>query len=74
MLICNSDFLNLISCELDITSILLSNTTILAYEVELPPSGNIIVLHLLDDEDFKIPYVNDTTPNYPAFCQRPTQA
>ena len=36
----NSDFLKFITCELDLTSTPFSDTTILKYEIELPPSGN----------------------------------
>ena len=46
---------------------------IITYEIELPPSGNKICFNLLDDEDFKIPYVTDTIPNSPASYQLPTQ-
>ena len=56
----NSYLLNLISCEPDLKSTQLSNTTILTFEIELPPSGKKIGFNLLDDEDFTIPYVTDT--------------
>ena len=36
--------------------------------------GRIISFNLLYDEDFTIPYVNDTIPNSPAGYQLPTQA
>ena len=31
-------------------------------------------MNILDDEDFIIPYINDTIPNYPSSHQLPTQA
>ena len=62
----NSDLLNLIPCELYITSTLFSDTTSITYEIQLPPSGNKVGFNLLDDEDFTIPYITDTIPNLPA--------
>ena len=62
----NSDLLSFIPGELDLTSTPFSNTTILKYEIELPPSGNKVGFNLLDDEHFKIPDVTDTIPNTPA--------
>ena len=70
----NSDLLNLITCELDLTSTPFCDTKILTYKIELPPSGNRAGFNLLDDEDFTIPYINDTIPNSPAGHQLPTQA
>ena len=58
-LIHNSDILNLIPCELDLTSTKFSNTKIITYEIDLPPSGNKIGFNLLDVEDFTINYVTD---------------
>ena len=55
-----SDLLNLIPCELDLTSTPFSDTKNFTYEIELPPSGQKIGFNLLDDEDFTIPYVTDT--------------
>ena len=69
----NSDLLNLISFELDLTSTQFFDTTIITYEIELPPSGKKIGFSLVDDEEFKIPYVTDTIPNPPAGHQLPTQ-
>ena len=51
--------------ELDLTSNPFSDTTIIIYEIELPPYGNKIGLNLLDDEYFTIPYVIDTIPISP---------
>ena len=45
----NSDLLNLIPCELDLTSTPFCDTKILTYEIELPPSKNIIGFKLLDN-------------------------
>ena len=61
----HSDLLNFIPCELDITYTQFYNI-ILAYEIEVPTAVNKIIFNLLDDEDFKIPYVTDTIPNVPA--------
>ena len=38
----NSDLLNLIPCEIDITSTPFSDETIITYDIEFPPSGNKI--------------------------------
>ena len=46
----------------------------ITYDTELPPSGKKIVFNLLDDEDFTIPYITNTIPNYPAGHQLPSQA
>ena len=70
----NSDPLNLIPCELDLTSTLFSDKTILAYEIELPPSRNKFGPTLLDEEYFTIPYIIDIITNLRASRQLPTQA
>ena len=70
----NSDLLNLIPCELDLTSTPFSDETIITYDIELPPSGKKICFNVLDDEYFTIPYITDTIPNSPAGCQLPSQA
>ena len=59
----NSDLLNLIPCDLDITSTPFSNTKMITYEIELPSAGKKIGFNLLDDNDFTIPYVTDTIQN-----------
>ena len=64
----------MIPCELDLTSTPFSDTTIITYEIELPPSGKKVGFNLLDDEDFTIPYITDTIPNSPAGHQITTQA
>ena len=51
----NSDLLNLIPCELDLTSNPFRDETIITHDIELPPSGKKIGFNLLDDEDFTIP-------------------
>ena len=66
--------LNVIPCELDLTSTPFSNTTIITYEIYLPPSGKENCLNLLDGEDFTIPYVADTIPNSPSSNQLTTQS
>ena len=38
----------------------------ITYDIELPPSGKKIGFNLLDDEDFKTPYITDIIPNSPA--------
>ena len=63
----------MIPYKIDITYTPFSNTTILAYEIELPPVGRKIGFNLLDDEYFTIPYITDTIPNPPAGCQLLTQ-
>ena len=50
----------MIPCELDIISALFCDTTIITYEIKLPPYGNNISLNLLDYEDLTIPHVIDT--------------
>ena len=70
----NSDLLNLIPCELDLTSTSFRDDTIIIYDIELPPSGKKIGFNLLNDEDFTIPYITDTIPNSPAGHQLPSQA
>ena len=42
--------LNLIPCELDLTSTPFSDESIITYDIELPPSGNKIDFNLLDDD------------------------
>ena len=64
----------MIPCELDLTYNSFSSTTILTYEIELPPYEKKIGFSLLDDEDFTILYVTDIIPNSPAGHQLPTQA
>ena len=61
-----SDLLNLISCELDLTSTPFHDKTMITYEIELPPSGRKVGFNVLDDEDFKSPSITDTTPNSPS--------
>ena len=73
-LIDDSDLLNLIPCELDLTSNPFSNDIIITYYIELPPSGKKIGFNLLNDEYFTIPYIIDTIPNYPAGNQLPSQS
>ena len=70
----DSDLLNLIPCKLDLTSILFSDEKIIAYDIELPTSGKKIGFNILDDEDFTIPYITDTIPNFPDGHQLPSQA
>ena len=70
----DSDLLNLIPCELDLTSTPFSDETIITYDIELPPSGKEIGFNSMDDEDFTIHYITDTIPNYTAGHQLSTQA
>ena len=70
----DSDLFNMIPCELGITSTPLSDTTIITYDIELPPSGNKVGFNLLDDDDCTIPYITDTIPNSQASHQIPSQA
>ena len=64
----------MIPCELHLTYTQFSDTIVIAYEIELPPSGKKVGFNLLDDEDFKIPYITDTIPNSPAVHQIPSHA
>ena len=64
----------MIPCELILTYTPLYDTTILTYEIELPPDENKIGFNLLDEEYFTISYVTDTIPNLLAGYQLPTQA
>ena len=73
-LICNLDILKLILCELDLTSTTFSDTTVITYEIELPPSGKKVDFNLLNDEYFTTPYITDTIPNSPAGYKLPSQA
>ena len=68
----NSDILNLNLCELDLTYTTFFYTTIITYEIELPPSGNKVGLNLLNDEDVTIPYITDKITNSSAGNQLPT--
>ena len=70
----NSDLLNLIPCELDLKSTPFCYTTILTYEIQLPPSGKKVGFNSLDDEYFTILYITDTIPNSPDGHQLPAQA
>ena len=70
----DSDLLNRILCELDITSTPFSDATITTYDIDLPPSGKKIGFNLLDDEDFTIPYITNTIPNSPSGRQLLSQA
>ena len=63
ILLHNSYLLNLITCELDLTSTPFSDTKIIRYDIELSHSGNKIGFNLLDDEYLTIPDVNYTIPN-----------
>ena len=69
-----SYLLNLIPFELDLISTPFFYTTIITYEIELPPYVNKIGFNILDDEDYKIPYIPDTITNSPAGNQLPAQA
>ena len=64
----------MIACKLYLKSTLFHDTTIISYEIELPPYGKKIGLNLLNGEYFTIPYVIDTIPSSPAVYQLPTQA
>ena len=63
----------MITYEIDVTSTTFSDTTILTYKIELPPSENEIALNLLHDGGLIIPYVIYSIPNLPASYQLPTQ-
>ena len=65
--------MNSIPCELDITSSIFHDATIITYKIELLPSGNKIDFNVLDYDDFTIRYMLDTISNSPAGHQTPTQ-
>ena len=69
-----SELLNFIPCELDITSTPFCVTTIITYEIELPPSGKKVGFNLLDDEDFTIFYITDTILSSLSSSQPPSQS
>ena len=58
-----SDLLNLIPCGIYLASTPFSDTEIITYKIELPPYGKRVGFNLLNDEDFKTPYILDTIPN-----------
>ena len=64
----------MIPYELDLVAFPFFDSTVLTYDIWLPPDGRKIGFNLLDDEDFTIPYVIDTIPNSPSIHQLPTQA
>ena len=68
----NSDLFNLIPCVIDITYTIFSDTTVITYEIELPPSGKKVGFNLLDNKYFTIPYITDTIPNSPDVYQLST--
>ena len=70
----DSDLLKLIPCEIDIKYTPFIDTTIIIYDIDLPPSRNKVVFNLLNHEDFIIPYITDTIPNSPYGHQLPSQA
>ena len=63
--------LNLIPCEIYIISTQFHDSTIITYEIELPPDEKIIGFNLLDPCDFTIPYILDIIPNLPKGHQLP---
>ena len=63
----------MIPCELDISSTTFEDVKIITYEIKLPSIGNQISFNLMDDDDFKIPYIIDTIPNFPVSHKLPTQ-
>ena len=70
----DSELLNFILCELDLTSNPFSDATIITYKIDLPPSGKKVGFNLLEYEDFTIPHITDTILNSPADYQLPSQA
>ena len=46
----------------------------MTYYIELTPSGKKVGFKLLNNEDFRIPYITDTIPNSLAVHQLPSQA
>ena len=71
----NPGKLNLIPCELDLSSTPFCYIeTIITYEIELLPSGKKIGLNFMDDYDFTAPYILDAITNSPTGHQLKTQA
>ena len=66
--------LNLFPYEIYLASTPFCDTTILTYEIELPPSGKKIGFNLLDGTDFTIPSFIDTIQNSPVYHKLPTQS
>ena len=64
----------MIPYDLDITSTPFCDTTIISYELDIPPSGIKIGLNLLDNNEFTIPYILDIVPNSPYVHQLSTQS
>ena len=64
----------MIPCQLDITTTPFCDTTILTYEIELPPSGKKVGFNLLGYEYFTITYITDIILNSPDGHQLTTQA
>ena len=64
----------MIPCEIDITSDPFSDTIIIAYDIELSPSGKKFGFNLMDDKYFTIPYITDIIQKFPAGHQLPSQA
>ena len=62
----------MIPCNFDLTSNTFCDTTILTYEIDLPPAGKRIGFNLLDDIDFEITYVIDKISDSPAVHKLPT--
>ena len=70
----DSYLLNLIPFKLGLISTPFSDDKVITYGIELHPSRKKIGFNLLDDENFTIPYITETTPNSPAGHQLPSQA
>ena len=70
----NTDLLNLVLYEPDITSTPFGDEKIITYDIELPTSGKKVGFNLLDNEYFAITYITDTTTNSLAGHQPPSQA
>ena len=56
-LIHNLDLINLVPCELGLTSTPFCDANIITYGLELPPAGNKIGFNLLDGGDFTTLYI-----------------
>ena len=63
----------MIPCETDLTSTPFWDTTVLTYEIVLPPDERKAGFNLLVDEDFIIPFVINTISSSPSRHQLPTQ-
>ena len=66
--------IDLITYELKLSDTPFTKSTIVNYELEIPPQGKKFGINLMDDDDFNIPYIVELVPNYLAGHKLPDQA